>query len=66
MKVIRDLYNVSFSDRLFLEKEVKKWMKKESVGDRLVNTLAWLDNNNLLARKEIRKYVLIKKEGIQI
>ena len=64
MKVIKELYSVSYSDRLYIEKEIRKWMKKESMESRVVNICEWLDKNNLLNRKEIRKYVLIRKENI--
>ena len=64
MKIIKELVNTSFSDKLFLEKEIRKWMKKESMENRMVNIFDWLDKNNLLNRKEIRKYVLIRKENI--
>ena len=61
MKVIKELYSVSYSDRLYIEKEIRKWMKERSVEARGVNILDWLDKNNLLNRKEIRKYVLVRK-----
>ena len=64
MKIIKELVNTSFSDKLFLEKEIRKWMKERSMENRMVNIFDWLDNNNLLNRKEIRKYVLIRKERI--
>ena len=64
MKVIKELYSVSYSDRLYIEKEIRKWMKERSMESRVVNICEWLDNNNLLNRKEIRKYVLIRKENI--
>jgi len=64
MKIIKELVNTSFSDKLFLEKEIRKWMKERSMENRMVNIFDWLDKNNLLNRKEIRKYVLIRKENI--
>jgi len=64
MKIIKELESVSFSDRLFIEEDIKRWMKKEDMEYRVVNILDWLDENNMLNRKEIRKYVMIKKEGI--
>jgi len=64
MKIIEELESVSFSDKLFIEEQINKWMKKESMENRMVNIFEWLDENNMLNRKEIRKYVMIKKEGI--
>ena len=64
MKVIEESESVSFSDKLFIEEQINKWMKKESMENRIINIFEWLDENDMLNRKEIRKFVLIKKEGI--
>ena len=61
VKVIDGKHSLRFSDRYFLGEEIKSWFLDNKAANCPMNVVVWLDKKNFLNRKEIRKYIQIRK-----